>query len=61
MLATVPSCELDVERGPDWLLVRVTNLDEVNRTSLNLQNGYGACCNSTSPIAWCWNSIKSAC
>ena len=27
MLATVPGCELDVERGPDWLLVRVANLD----------------------------------
>ena len=27
MLATAPGCELNVERGPDWLLVRVANLD----------------------------------
>src|SRR3990172_13439935 len=27
MLAVAPGCELDVERGPDWLLVRVRNLD----------------------------------
>jgi anti-anti-sigma factor len=28
MLAAVPGCELNVERGPDWLLVRVANLDQ---------------------------------
>jgi anti-anti-sigma factor len=27
MLATAPGCELDVDRGPDWLLVRVRGLD----------------------------------
>ena len=27
MLTIAPSFELDVERGPDWLLVRVRNLD----------------------------------
>jgi anti-anti-sigma factor len=27
MLAIAPGCELEVERGPDWLLVRVRNLD----------------------------------
>jgi anti-anti-sigma factor len=27
MLATAPGCELEVERGPDWLLVRVSNFD----------------------------------
>lgn len=27
MLATALSCDLDVERGPDWLFVRVRNLD----------------------------------
>ncbi len=27
MLATVPHCAFDVERGPDWLLVRVRDLD----------------------------------
>jgi len=27
MLATAPGCELDVERGPDWLLVKVKSLD----------------------------------
>jgi len=27
MLATDSSCELEVERGPDWLLVRVGNLN----------------------------------
>ena len=28
MLAVAPGWELDVERGPDWLLVKVRNLDE---------------------------------
>jgi anti-anti-sigma factor len=28
MSATAGGCELDVERGPDWLLVRVASLDE---------------------------------
>jgi anti-anti-sigma factor len=28
MLATTPGCELDVQRGPGWLLVRVANLDD---------------------------------
>jgi anti-anti-sigma factor len=28
MSATARGCELDVERGPDWLLVRIANLDE---------------------------------
>jgi anti-anti-sigma factor len=27
MLAVSSGCDLDVERGPDWLLVRVRNLD----------------------------------
>jgi anti-anti-sigma factor len=27
MLAIAPGCELDVERGPDWLMVRVASLD----------------------------------
>ena len=27
MVAIASGCELDVERGPDWLLVRVGNLD----------------------------------
>ena len=27
MLTIAPSFDLDVERGPDWLLVRVRNLD----------------------------------
>ena len=27
MLATVPGCEFEVQRGPDWLLVRVVQLD----------------------------------
>jgi anti-anti-sigma factor len=27
MLAIAPGCDLDVERGPDWLLVRVASLD----------------------------------
>ena len=29
MLTIAPGCALDVERGPDWLLVRVRNLDRV--------------------------------
>jgi hypothetical protein len=27
MLCMAPGCELEVERGPDWLLVRVQNLE----------------------------------
>ncbi len=27
MLTTACGCDLDVERGPDWLLVRLRNLD----------------------------------
>ena len=27
MLAVAPGCELEVERGPDWLMVRVAELD----------------------------------
>lgn len=30
MLAIAPGCELDVERGPDWLLVRVRNHGQEN-------------------------------
>jgi anti-anti-sigma factor len=29
MLAIAPGCEFDVERGPDWLLVRVRSFDVV--------------------------------
>ncbi len=28
MLATAPGCRFEVERGPDWLLVRITSLDK---------------------------------
>ena len=28
MSATAPGCELDIERGPGWLLVRVAKLDD---------------------------------
>jgi anti-anti-sigma factor len=28
MLTIAQECEFDVERGPDWLLVRVRNLDQ---------------------------------
>jgi anti-anti-sigma factor len=28
MIATAPGCELDVERGPDWLLVTVRSLSD---------------------------------
>ena len=27
MLSIAPGCELDVQRGPDWLLVRIDSLD----------------------------------
>jgi anti-anti-sigma factor len=36
MLATAPGCELDVERGPDWLLVRVRNLDPTDSETASL-------------------------
>jgi anti-anti-sigma factor len=29
MLAVAPGCELEVERGPDWLLVRIANIDQI--------------------------------
>jgi anti-anti-sigma factor len=28
MLATASCCDLDMERGPDWLLVRVRNIEQ---------------------------------
>jgi anti-anti-sigma factor len=34
MVETQSGCELDVERGPDWLLVRVGGLDAVNPAPL---------------------------
>ncbi len=36
MQATAPGCEFDVERGPDWLLVRITSLDQSEPGSLAL-------------------------
>jgi len=36
MLAIAPGCELDVQRGPDWLLVRVRNLDTTDPDALPL-------------------------
>jgi anti-anti-sigma factor len=33
MLSVAPGCELDVERGPDWLLVRVRNLGQIDSGS----------------------------
>jgi anti-anti-sigma factor len=27
MLAAAPGCEFEVQRGPDWLLVRITSVD----------------------------------
>lgn len=36
MLAIAPDCALDVERGPDWLLVRVRNLDPADSEALRL-------------------------
>ncbi len=32
MRATAPGCEFEVERGPDWLLVRITGLDDIVST-----------------------------
>ena len=61
MLAVAPGCELEVERGPDWLLVRVANLDLAEPIRLRWRRGFGLFCSSTSPIGWCWNSTKSAC
>ena len=36
MLAIAPGCELSVERGPDWLLVRVRNLDPMDSEASRL-------------------------
>lgn len=37
MLCVAPGCELDVQRGPDWLIVRVVTLDEESSASLGDQ------------------------
>lgn len=37
MLAVAQGCELDVQRGPDWLIVRVVSLDEESSASLGEQ------------------------
>ena len=36
MLANAPGCEFDVERGPDWLMVRVRNIDLAEPASPSL-------------------------
>ena len=36
MLAIAPGCELEVERGPGWLLVRIANLDPAELASPSL-------------------------
>jgi anti-anti-sigma factor len=36
MLATALGCELDVERGPDWLFVRVRNLHRAESDAIPL-------------------------
>ncbi len=36
MLTIAPGCAFDVERGPDWLLVRVRNLDPAGSESASL-------------------------
>jgi anti-anti-sigma factor len=36
MLAVAPGCELEVERGPDWLMVRVRSLDDASSESAPL-------------------------
>jgi len=36
MLTVAPGCELDVERGPGWLLVRIANLNDVVAESVPL-------------------------
>jgi len=36
MLAIAPGCEFDVERGPDWLMVRVRNIDLTEPASPSL-------------------------
>jgi anti-anti-sigma factor len=36
MLSIAPGCELEVQRGPEWLLVRVTNVDELQSECLPL-------------------------
>ena len=36
MLAVVPGCELEVQRGPDLLFVRVKNLDPAGSESTSL-------------------------
>jgi anti-anti-sigma factor len=36
MLTIAPGCTFDVERGPDWLLVRVRNLDWAELETLPL-------------------------
>ena len=61
MLTIAPGCELDVERGPDWLLVRVRKLDLVESEPLRWPSICGAYCSSTSPTDSCWNWTACGC
>ena len=38
MLSTAPECRFEVERGPDWLLVRVVDLDRDVSNVVSLSN-----------------------
>ena len=38
MLTTSPGLQMDVERGPDWLLVRIENLDSDDVEAIPLAN-----------------------
>lgn len=39
MLAIAPGCEFDVQRGPDWLIVRIKNFDPAEPDSPSLMEG----------------------
>ena len=49
MLATSAGCQFEVDRGPDWLLVRVQRLEDEASTSAHFAERCGSCWNSTSP------------
>jgi len=61
MLAIAPGCGLDVERGPDWLLVRVRNLDLAEPNMPPLAEVCGTCSNNTSHTECCWSSTRHWC
>jgi len=61
MLALGTGCQLDVDRGPDWLIVKVSSLDVDPANPPPLADEVWAWPKSTSRTALSWSWIKSVC